>query len=256
MTFEWNNVLHLPAAALAGDRAIPKTQLVRQAGLTKTEEKKLKGVASLTHFATLQKATVRMAPVSDESYEVAAVLVLRCGLRAGAAPAEVAQLLHAAFPNPVLLLGEHEDGRVGLSASIKRKSLAERGAVVVERVANTGLFRSSEPWAAGFFEKLAFDELDQANLLAWQRDAMQRIRLAKIAPGLGLYPVCAADDVEQLFELAKRLAGADAEVAELEARRRAKDVSLAESSKLRVELRSKKKDRDALVAAIKELCHE
>lgn len=48
---DWNGILRLPEAALAGCRRIPKTVLVKQAMLTKTEQKRLDKVARLEHFA-------------------------------------------------------------------------------------------------------------------------------------------------------------------------------------------------------------
>lgn len=59
---DWNGILHLPDAALAGDRRIPKTVLVKQAMLTKIEQKRLDKVARLEHFATVQKSTTRIPP--------------------------------------------------------------------------------------------------------------------------------------------------------------------------------------------------
>lgn len=50
---DWNGILRLPDAALAGCRRIPKTVLVKQAMLTKTEQKRLDKVARLEHFATV-----------------------------------------------------------------------------------------------------------------------------------------------------------------------------------------------------------
>ena len=44
---DWNGILRLPEAALAGCRRIPKTVLVKQAMLTKTEQKRLDKVARL-----------------------------------------------------------------------------------------------------------------------------------------------------------------------------------------------------------------
>lgn len=51
---DWNGILRLPEAALAGCRRIPKTVLVKQAMLTKTEQKRLDKVARLEHFATVR----------------------------------------------------------------------------------------------------------------------------------------------------------------------------------------------------------
>ena len=67
---DWNGILRLPDAALAGDRRIPKTVLVKQAMLTKTEQKRLDKVARLEHFATVQKSTTRIPPYGDDRRNV------------------------------------------------------------------------------------------------------------------------------------------------------------------------------------------
>lgn len=256
MITSWNEYLNLPESCLAGDRAIPKTQLVRAAGLTKTEEKKLKGIASLRHFATVQKSTARILPVQNERYEINALIVLCCELRSGTAPAEAAELVHKSFPNPVLLLANREDGRIGVSASLKRKSEAERGAVVLEKLANSNLFDFSGTWAQAFLRSISFESLNQTDLLSLAQMYASRIELARVAPSLGFFPSCEEADIGSLFELARCLASSNSQIKELEELRKAKDTSLAESSQLRVRLREEKKRRAGIAAEIKELCHE
>ena len=112
---DWNGILRLPEAALAGCRRIPKTVLVKQAMLTKTEQKRLDKVARLEHFATVQKSTTRIPPYEDDERNVQSVVFLRCEMTAGTmAVAEVAELVHKCFPNPtVLLVDAEEPGRAG-----------------------------------------------------------------------------------------------------------------------------------------------
>ena len=89
---DWNGILRLPEAALAGCRRIPKTVLVKQAMLTKTEQKRLDKVARLEHFATVQKSTTRIPPYEDDERNVQSVVFLRCEMTAGTmAVAEVAE---------------------------------------------------------------------------------------------------------------------------------------------------------------------
>lgn len=59
---EWEKMLGLPAATLAGNRRIPKTQLVAQGRYTKREEKLLAAAESLTHVATFQKSNTPCCP--------------------------------------------------------------------------------------------------------------------------------------------------------------------------------------------------
>lgn len=137
---DWNGILRLPDAALAGDRRIPKTVLVKQAMLTKTEQKRLDKVARLEHFATVQKSTTRIPPYEDDDYNVQSVVFLRCEMTVGTmAVAEVAELVHKCFPNPTVLLIE-AGGCVCVSVALTRKSQAEQGATVVDRTEATGAF--------------------------------------------------------------------------------------------------------------------
>lgn len=137
---DWNGILRLPDAALAGCRRIPKTVLVKQAMLTNTEQKRLDKVARLEHFATVQKSTTRIPPYEDDERNVQSVVFLRCEMTAGTmAVAEVAELVHKCFPNPTVLLVE-ANGRACVSVALTRRSQAEQGATVVDRVESTGAF--------------------------------------------------------------------------------------------------------------------
>lgn len=139
---DWNGILRLPEAALAGCRRIPKTVLVKQAMLTKTEQKRLDKVARLEHFATVQKSTTRIPPYEDDERNVQSVVFLRCEMTAGTmAVAEVAELVHKCFPNPTVLLVE-AGGCACISVALTRRSQAEQGATVVDRVESTGRVRS------------------------------------------------------------------------------------------------------------------
>ena len=73
---DWSNILCLPDMALAGSRRIPKTTLVKQAMLTKTEQKRLDKVARLEHFATVQKSTTRIPPYEDGERNVQSIVFL------------------------------------------------------------------------------------------------------------------------------------------------------------------------------------
>ena len=129
---DWNGILRLPEAALAGCRRIPKTVLVKQAMLSKTEQKRLDKVARLEHFATVQKSTTRIPPYEDDERNVQSVVFLRCEMTAGTmAVAEVAELVHKCFPNPTVLLVEaaarayRSPSRGGARPSRARRSSTE-----------------------------------------------------------------------------------------------------------------------------------
>lgn len=253
---DWNNVLLLPAQTLAGDRVIPKTQLVAQGGLTKTEEKKLKNVQALTFFASLSKANTYMLPVKDDTYDIEAIIVLRCVLRNSSGFTELEDVLHKAFPNPTILLFEAPDNRVGVSIAIKRKSRAERGATVVENVQGTGLVDYESNSYAPFFGGLNFNSLPQADLLSFVSSLATRCMLSRAGKALGFYPKCKEASAETLVGRVKKLQSLQYEVAVLERTRKDKEITFAESTKIRMELNDKKQQRDQVVEEIRNLCHD
>lgn len=252
---DWNDVLQLPTQALAGDRAIPKTQLVAQGGLTKTEEKKLKNVQALTFFASLSKANTYMLPVKDDTYDIEAIIVLRCVLRSSSGFSELEDVLHKAFPNPTMLLFEAPDNRVGVSVAIKRKSRAERGATVVENAQGTGLVDYESDLYAPFFDGLDFNSLPQTDLLSFVSSLATRCMLSRAAKALGFYPKCKEASAETLVGQVKELQSLQYEVAALERARRDKGITFAESTKIRMELNDKKQQRDQVAEEIREICH-
>lgn len=180
---DWNGILRLPEAALAGCRRIPKTVLVKQAMLTKTEQKRLDKVARLEHFATVQKSTTRIPPYEDDERNVQSVVFLRCEMTAGTmAVAEVAELVHKCFPNPTVLLVE-AGGCACISVALTRRSQAEQGATVVDRVESTGAFDPGRSEYADFLGALAFGRLSQGDLWEYLVDLSRTVALS-LFPGL------------------------------------------------------------------------
>lgn len=252
---DWNGILRLPDAALAGDRRIPKAVLVKQAMLTKTEQKRLDKVARLEHFATVQKSTTRIPPYEDDERNVQSIVFLRCGMAAGSmALAEVAELMHKCFPNPTVLLIEAGD-RACVSIALTRKSQAERGATVIDRIESTGAFDPGCPEYADFLDVLAFGQLSQGDLWEYLVDLSRTVALSRAIGGLGFYPVCPARDREKLIALASRYDELDASVKRLRERRRSKDITLNESAKLRMEMKEEERRLKAVADEIKEICN-
>lgn len=103
-------------------------------------------------------------------------------------------------------------------------------------------------------EALAFERLPQDNLLAYLREAMWRIRLAKASGTLGFYPECGKQDRKRLVELLTETELLNREAAQLALARRDRELSLNEQMKLRVRLRGMEEQRGLLVATVKELC--
>ena len=179
MSAAWNDIFRLPPTALAG-RRVPKTALVRNAGLTRFEQKTLDKVSLLEHFASVQKSTVRIPSHVDGERDIQSVIFLRCELKGTAsAYGELGQLIHKCFPNPTAILFEGAD-EVCVSCSVTRRSLAEHGATVVESVDMTGGFRLGDGRYAPFLESLAFDKLPQDDLYAYVHELSWRVRLARL----------------------------------------------------------------------------
>lgn len=252
---DWNGVLRLPDAALAGDRRIPKTVLAKQAMLTKTEQRRLDKVARLEHFATVQKSTTRIPPYEDDGRNVQSIVFLRCEMAAGSmAVAEAAELVHKCFPNPTVLLIE-AGGRACISVALTRKSQAEQGATVVDRIESTGAFNPGRREYADFLGALAFGRLSQGDLWEYLLDLSRAAALSRAIGGLGFYPSCPAQNRERLLVLTSRYDQLEASIKRLKEQRRSKDVSLNESAKLRMEMKEEERRLRAVADEIKEICN-
>ena len=251
---DWNGILRLPEAALAGCRRIPKTVLVNQAMLTKTEQKRLDKVARLEHFATVQKSTTRIPPYEDDERDVQCIVFLRCEMAAGTmAVAEVAELVHKCFPNPTVLLVE-AGGRACVSVALTRKSYAEQGATVVDRIETTGAFDPYSPEYADFLGALALGRLSQNGLWEYLLDLSRAVALSRAIGGLGFYPKCPAQDREKLIVLTARHDELGASVKRMKEQRRSKGITLNESAKLRMEMKEEERRLRAIADDIKEIC--
>lgn len=253
--WDWNDALRLPDTALAGGRRIPKTVLTRQAMLTKTEQKALDKVAGLTHFATVQKSTTRIPPRVDEGHDIQSVVFLACEMAQGSrAFAETARLLHGCFPNPTVILFGGE-GQACVSVALTRRSQAEQGAMVVERVEGTGPFDALDARYAPFLDTLAFDRLPQGDLLAYLEGLAWNVRLCRAMPSLGFFAACDEAARGRLDALMAERDGLAAQVENIQRRRRDRSLALNDSAKLRVEQKALERDLARVSAAIKEICH-
>lgn len=256
MAVIWADILQLPAASLAGGKPIPKTVLTAQGGLTKIEEKLLKQYSRLTHVATIQRATARIAPVSDDEHEIGSVIYLSCELVRSGGFGELAAVLHKTFPNPVVLLFEEPGGKAGVSVSLKRNSHAEKGAVVVERTESARLFDPEDVAYADYLADIRHNALPQSDLLAYVTALCDRTAKAAAIGTIGEYPHCKDADTKQLMALLFRLRDTQSEINVLRSQYRDKEATIAESSRLRMQLKRKERERDSIAIEIKELCHD
>ena len=251
----WNDVFCLPSEALAGERRIPKTVMVRQASLTKTEQKVLGKVANIIHFATVQKSTTHILPMVDAERDIQSVLFLECEMAGSVAFAEVAWLVHNCFPHPTVLLLEG-DSKTCVSVAITRKSLAEKGAVVVDEVQATGAFEFGGPLVGPFLASLAFDGLPQSDLFAYVSALAWSARVFRAAKSLGFYPQCDAMDRQLLESLLTNWDVLEKQASELQKRRRDLGLSLNESARLRLELKRCEKELAQVGSEIRGICHD
>lgn len=252
---DWNGILRLPEAALAGCRRIPKTAFVKQAMLTKTEQKRLDKVACLEHFATVQKSTTRIPPYEDDERNVQSIVFLRCEMATGImAVAEVAELVHKCFPNPTVLLIEAGNCTC-ISVALTRKSQAEQGAMVIDLIESTGAFDPGRSEYADFLSALAFEQLSQGNLWEYLLNLSHAVNLSRAISGLGFYPKCSAQDQEKLIILTSRYNELEFSVKRLKEQHRSKDMALNKSARLRMEMKEKDRRLRAVVDEIKEICN-
>lgn len=255
MSVEWNDIFRLPSASLAR-RRVPKAALLRNAHLTRLEQRALDKVSLIEHWATVQKSSTRIPPHVDEERDIQAVVFLRCELTGrSAAYAELARVIHPCFPNPTVLLFEN-GGEVCLSCAVTRMSQAERGATVVEDVTSTGGFDPADPLYASLLADLALNRMPQGDLYEYVREFSWLLRLGRLTGSLGFYPSCAPAQRARLLELSSERDSLAARRNAIAEQRRNRGLTLNETAKLRMEQRDIDKRIEAILGEIKEICHE
>ena len=255
MSVRWNDIFQLPEAALAGGKRITKTMLTSQAALTKHEQKTLDKMKRLEHFASATKGTTRMPPRVDDEFDIQSIIFLRCEMTGTSqAVAKVARLVHKCFPNPTVIMQELGD-KICISASLTRKSHAERGATVVQEVESTGLFNGSAPEWQPFLDSMAFQGLPQDDLYGYLRGMMGNVKLSRAINALGFYPQGTGNNQERILALVDQYDAMRNDVRRLNEERNAPYVTLNESAKLRMQIRQIENQQYALLEEIKELCN-
>lgn len=254
MSAEWNEVFRLPGAALAG-RRVPKAALLRNARLTRLEQKALDKASLIEHWATVQKSTTRIPPHVDDVRDIQSIIFLRCELTGcSAAYVELARVIHPCFPNPTVLLFEN-GGEVCLSCAVTRMSRAERGTTVVEEISSTGGFDPVDPLYAPLLADLALNRMPQDDLYEYVRELSWRLRLGRLTGSLGFYPSCAPAQRARLLELSTEHDDLVARRNVIAEQRRDRGLTLNETAKLRMEQRNTDKKIEAILEKIKETCH-
>lgn len=258
MTHAWNDILKLPEGSLAGDKRIPKTQLVEQARLVKASAASIKFLDKLRDirfFASLTKSNSHIQPVKNNAYDIESIIFLICGLNSTTGITEALRMVHGCFPNPTIILAEgYANPGIAISASLRRKNLAEHGSFVTERVYASGLFDANRPEYAPYLERLSFTTLPQTTLLDYLAALGDRTLLARSVKALGFYPICKDSDVDLLMGYVKTMNELTSKIGELKDARKSKEAKLADTTKLRVEMRKLEKQHESVMDEIKEIC--
>lgn len=164
-------------------------------------------------------------------------------------------MIHGCFPNPTVALAEgHANPGIAISVALRRKNLAEHGAFVTERIYASGLFDANRPEYAPYLERLSFRTLPQTTLLDYLTALGDRTLLARSVKALGFYPICKDADIDLLMGHVKTMNALTSKIGELKDARKSKDATLADTTKLRVEMRKLEQQRESVMDEIKEIC--
>lgn len=252
---DWNGILQLPQAALAGNARIPKATVIRQAQLNKNDSKVLNKVRRLEHFATVQKSTTRIPPLVDGEHDIQSVIFLRCEMAGSEAYAEVAGVLHKCFPNPTVILFDGSD-EACVSVATTRRSRAEHGAVLIDTVGSTGRIHVGDQKLAPYLGTLAFGILPQEDLGAFLEGIVWNIQLVRVTPSLGFFPNCSPHQRAKIGPLIERHSEVTSRNEAVSGQRKKNsDLTLNESAHLRVQESTLNKELDDIVKKMKELCN-
>lgn len=258
MTHSWNDILKLPESSLAGDKRIPKTQLAEQAKLEKAPAASIKlldKLRDIRFFASLTRSNSHIQPIKNDTYDIESVIFLTCGLNSTTGITEALRMVHGCFPNPTVILAEgYANPGNAISVALRRRSLAEHGAFVTERIYASGLFDANRTEYAPYLERLSFPTLPQTTLLDYLTALGDKTLLARSVKALGFYPICKDTDIGLLMGHVKTMDALTSKINELKDARRAKDATLADTTKLRVEMRKLERQRTSVMNEIKRMC--
>lgn len=252
---DWNGILQLPKAALAGNARIPKATVIRQAQLNKNDSRALNKVRRLEHFATVQKSTTRIPPLVDGERDIQSVIFLCCEMAGSTAYAEVAGVLHKCFPNPTVILFDGSD-EACISVATTRRSRAEHGAVVINTLDSTGRMHIGDEKLVPFLGSLAFGTLPQEDLGVFLEEIAWNIQLARVTPSLGFFPNCRPHQRAKFRALIERHGEVSSRIEALSGQRRTNtDLTLNETAHLRVQETTLNRELDSIVEEMKEICN-
>lgn len=123
--------LDLPAGTRV-DQRVPKKLLIENGAPTAADKRRLnEGIEEALWLAALKPTTIGVPEFRDSEREYLEIAVLSVGLRPGAQPARIAELIHRAVPYPVFLITS-QGAALALSLAHKRWSQGETGATVLD----------------------------------------------------------------------------------------------------------------------------
>ena len=252
MAIDWNAMLKLPEQALLPEKKVDKTTLIAQGELTKAQQKMLDAVKRLSLIAAIQKSTTRISSYKDEYYIVESIPFLSCELRTTKNSTELIEVLHSVFPNPTLLLMEFEN-QIMISVALTRRSMAEKGKMVLEKIATSPLFDPSDHVYGSFIDALAYYKVPQNNLLEYVSYLYEMISLSKYVQPLGFFPVLITGDFTGFSETMKEYERCSQELRRLETEKHGAPIGIA--AKLRVSIDKLEQEQHRLSERIKEYCN-
>ena len=257
MSVEWNQYLRLPETTLRIKR-VPKTALAERVELSKKEQRVLAHLKELSSYAMLGKSNTGILPHIDETYDIRAVLYLDCLLDSWTAANNLIMILHRAFSNRTVLLLRTLSPLEGrkVSVALKRKSLSETSASVVESVDSTDVLDSMDKTTPIFWNMFNYDSLPQNDLLDYVQGMQDVILFHGLYPQLGFSPKPGLIHRKEIRRELVRLKQLDAEIRQLQSRRKSKDTPIGESAELRILESDKKDEAQTIVNHIKELYND
>ena len=118
----------------------------------------------------------------------------------------------------------------------------------------TDIKDGAEAAYADYLADIRHAALPQSDLLAYATALCDRTAKAAAVPAIDTYPHCKDADTPQLMALLAHLRDTQASISVLQSRYRNKETTLAESSRLRMELMKAEHVRDGIATEIKEKC--
>lgn len=168
--------LALPADALVEQR-VPKKLLLEQGAPTAADKRRIQnGIGEVIWFAALKPTNIGVPAYRDEVREYLEIDVIAADLRDSAEGSRLTELIHRAIPYPVVLVVAQGEG-VSLSVAHKRWSQGEAGAVVVEEMRATTVFRPDKPseCEVAFLDSLAVSGLQARDLFTLYQGWFDRV---------------------------------------------------------------------------------